>query len=160
MAILERIIRIFLGGRAKSCPLAEVFENETIAERAVVLEETGFPYGGITKYTWWKSSGSGFFKKVHKRFSRTDPNPNVPTTVQSTAVRVDELLSLIEEYDDLNNYSGNVRDGVVYRVAWGSKDRQRTLTIANPPADSKHYQLVSRLKESAMSWSGESNGGG
>ena len=150
MAILERIIRVFLGGQPRSSPLIQLFQSESDVDKAIILEETGFPHGGVTEYTWRKARGSGFFKKVHRSFNQAGVDPDASTTVQCAEGHIDELISLIEEeYGELKNYSGNVRDGVVYRVAWGTEDHQHALTIRNPPADSNHYQLVLKLKENA-----------
>lgn len=150
MTVLERIIRFVLGGQPRNSPLIQLFQSESDVDQAVILEETGFPHGGVTKFTWWKARGSGFFNKVHRSFNQADTDPEAPTTVQGAEEDFDRIVSLIEEYGELKNYSSNVRDGVVYRVAWGTEDHQHTLTIRNPPANSKHYQLVSSLKKIAM----------
>ena len=150
MTIFEQIVRIFLGGRPKSRLLVELFKSESDADGAIILEEIGFPHGGVSTYTWWRSSSSGFFRKSHRSFNETEVSLNKPVVTQNVK-RVDELFSLIEEFGDLTDYSKSVRvrDGGLYRVSWGTKDKQQTLTIRIPAADSRHYQLVMQLKGNA-----------
>jgi len=150
MALLERIVQMFLGGTPQKCLLIELFQRVTDAECGVVLEETGLPHGGTTTYTWWKSKDAGYFTKVHRDFDeKTNANDDECETTQDTAQRYDELRSLIEEFGCLENYSANIRDGVVYRVFWGTEESPKRLTISNPAAGSRHHQLVTRLKENA-----------
>ena len=65
--------------------------------------------------------------------------------------RFDKLLSLIESADQpkLKNYSGNIRDGVVYFLSWGSKERMRDICIRNPRAKNEYLGLIQKVKESA-----------
>ena len=150
MTILERIVRLFLGVQSRSSPLAELFQDQADATKAIILEETGFPYGGVIKYTWWKSNSSEFFRKMCKGFTQTEPDSDAPVLDLGTKGCVETLSSLIEEFEGPKNYTGNVRDGVVYRVACGTRDRQEVFTISNPPAGSRHYQLVTQIKEHVL----------
>ncbi len=150
MTILERIARIFLGGQPKSCPLITLFQEEENAEKAIVLEETGFPYGGVTTLMWWKTNSGEFFRKVHESYGASQSASESAIPIEGGRACVEKMVVQLSEFNQLKNYSGHVRDGVVYRVAWGTRERQHTLTISNPPADSRHYQLVKQVKEHAL----------
>lgn len=150
MTILERIVRIFLGGKPPKCPLAALFQEKTNAEKAIILEETALPYGGVTTWTWWKTNSAEFFRKQRKSYGETEARSDMPISLCGATQCVEEMFSLLNGFDQLENYSGHVRDGVVYRVVWGTRERQRTLTISNPPADSRHHQLVMQVKEHAL----------
>lgn len=147
MKRLALILRSLLGAQPKRCPLSELFKTEPHVESAIVLEETGLPYGGVTTYTWWRSNRFGYYRKTHKSFGSTEPHL-ASVVVLDAAERVDILFSLVEEYGALRHYSGSTRDGVIYRLSWGTKDHRQTLTAKNPPSDSRHHQLVAQIKES------------
>ena len=150
MSVFERLLRLVMGKRSNDSPLDMLFRCEPTLEKGIVLQETGFPYGGVTTYAWWKSGGLGFFKMSHRKFGETE-SPVRSESTHSVGEQVDVLLKMIEdEYDDLENYLRNVRDGVVYVVSWGTKERQRVITIKTPTAESRHYELVKKLKESMM----------
>lgn len=150
MSLLERFLCFVMGKHSNASPLKELFIREPTAEKGIVLKETGFPYGGVTTYAWWKSHGSGFFKTSHREFGETESTVDSKST-HNVGEQVDELLRLLEEeYDDLGNCLRNVRDGIVYVVSWGTKERQRVITIKTPASGSRHYQLVKKLKENAM----------
>jgi hypothetical protein len=136
--------------RSNESPLDVLLRCEPTLEKGIVLQETGFPYGGVTTYAWWKSDGLGFFKMSHRKFGEADSLVR-DNSIHSVGEQVEVLLRMIEdEYDDLENYFRNVRDGVVYVLSWGTKERQRVITMQTPTEESRHYQLVKKLKESLM----------
>lgn len=150
MSLLKQIFTFFFGRRLSNSPLNSVFLSEPSADQGIVLEETDYPYGGVTTYAWWKLNGSGFFKSSHRAFGEIESNAE-NETIHAAGGRVDEVFKLLnEEYADLHNCIRKVRDGVVYVVTWGTKERQRVIVIKTPTADSRHYQLVSKLKENAL----------
>jgi hypothetical protein len=150
MSLLEKIFTLLIGQRLTESPLNSLFLREPSADQGIVLKETGYPNGGVTTYTWWKSHGSGFYKSSHRGYGALESN-TVSEPIHAVGDRVDELFKLLnEEYFDLHNYSRKVRDGVVYVVSWGTKERQRSIVVNTPTVDSRHYQLISKLKENTL----------
>ncbi len=149
MSILAKIIQAFLGTPPKSL-LKELFQNKSQATIGIVLEETGFPYGGVTIYTWWNTGCSGYFTKTHQDFNSSISEASEAEAVRRETSHVDRLVGAIENSGCLENYLNKMRDGVVYRLFWGTAENQHELTIDNPVAGSDHYQLIAQLKENAQ----------
>lgn len=149
MRFLEKICRAIFGNQPKS-PLTALFRNERDAEKAIAVEETCFPYGGVTTLIWWKSKSAEFHRKTFKKFGESDTGSACKHSVPSGSENVEAMLEIVNGFEPSKGYSGNVRDGIIYCIAWGTRDQQRTLSISNPPADSRHFQLVAQLKNFAL----------
>ncbi len=142
--------------RASFCPLPkrlllDLFDGAPEAACGIVLEEVGRPNGKVTTYRWWRTDQSAFFffSKTESPLVARAERCDTTKGVQGTKEIFDELLSLVEAADRpaLKNYSGDIRDGVMYSVSWGAKRHMRSLTVQNPAPESRYRDLIQILKE-------------
>ncbi len=131
--------------------LLELFDAAPDATTGIVLQEIGLPYGKVTLYRWWRTDECAFCSVMETRSVGSARPCDTTKVTQRPATRFDELLSLIETADTppLENYSGNLRDGIVYCISWGTKKHLRALGVQNPIRESPYCYLIQQLKANA-----------
>lgn len=117
----------------------------------IVLEEVGRPNGTVTLHKWWQTQDTAFYERSERIAGAS--SEFIPERVNRSSTEFDNLLRTIESLDKpkILNFSGALRDGVSYSVAWDGKACMRDLTIQNPTADSCQARLIQQLKDNVWS---------
>lgn len=151
IAALKRIYRYAFCSPAKRT-LLELFDQAGNLRRAIVLTETAPLSGTTVTYTWQE-----FPKSCRVSISLFKHAQNVHVRVQDRELPQPEVGELIRQINlmggvKLGNFSGKARDGIFYRICWGTPSELVNLSIRNPQIGSKQHQtLVRLLKEHAQS---------
>ena len=125
--------------------LLETMQAVPGAVGAIILEEIGLPNGDITVHRWWRTNLASFYARANRIEAFTVSGD---TITEKLANDFDELLKELQRLDQppVKSYAVPVRDGVVFFVAWGSRDEIRDITIRNPQQNTVHFRLVDFLK--------------
>lgn len=148
MQFITKIYRKNFYSRPKQL-LLELFDESPDITRGIVLQEVGLPKGKINTYRWWEAERFAFFSESVAASTGSEVIRDAP--FQNSRKCFNELLCFIEASDEprMTNYSGNIRDGVVFSLAWGSPTHIRALTLQNPKRESTYAKLIQGIKENA-----------
>ena len=148
MRFISKIYRKNFCSRPKQL-LLELFDESPDITRGIVLQEVGLPKGKVNIYRWWETELFAFFSKSAAASTGSEVVRDAP--IRNSRKCFNELLCFIVASDEprMANYSGNLRDGVVFSVAWGSPMHIRAVTLQNPTRESTYAKLIQGMKENA-----------
>jgi hypothetical protein len=150
MMSFTKIMRTILGFHTRNV-LDLFFKKMPDADFAIVLEEIGYPTGGVRTYAWWKSHQESFFIMYHCAFGKEIVSLDTSRIVNGNMDDFNSIHSFVEQFRYLKDLSSDIRDGGDYCVTWGTKEDQHKVDISNPPAESVHYTFIRQLMEKGWS---------
>lgn len=149
IAIIKQIFhRIFLQMEKNS--FSELFEQQNIPCRAILLHETCPLSGMRISYLWQE-----FADDAHLTIREENLKNKTLRTTDNRMLAKNKFEFIINQIEGarsagIDNYSGKVKDGVIYDLYWGSSSKQTSLRIKNPQAGSKrHQEFIEMLKKNA-----------
>lgn len=128
--------------------LLELIDSKNDFLFGIVLEEIGLPSGHVTLHRWWKTEEAAFYEQIS--FEGIEGVGVSHGIIERDPAEFDNVFTFVDAADrsKLKSFSSTLRDGVLYSLSWGSKERLGTLTIDNPTVGSPHDHIVKNIKNS------------
>lgn len=129
--------------------LLETFDLSPYAETVIVLLQASLLGGELLIIEWVQMAD----KTVVRQRKRNLMNKTeMQLKLQDEPYGLfDQLLQRLnhEVESGLHNYSGSVKDGVAYSLAWGRPSMVKEISIRNPQKGERHHILIQALLDSA-----------